>query len=303
MDKVALLQATSLFAGLSAKDLEELAQTLTVRKFKARQLIFRQGDPGSTLYIVAKGRVNIYLPASPDDLPLQTLQSGEYFGELALFDNQPRSASALAVTPVVLLELTQPVLMRCMAQRPNLALSLLRSLSTRLRATNALLYERAARNVDEEVEKQLTWQDRLADRVAELNGSWIFILGLIGLTFAWMMLNHSAFLTPIFDPYPFVFFNLILAILVALQGPLIMMSQNRQALKDRTRSETDYRVNLKNEMNIEMLLQEVKRFGTRLSHRLDDLEKNLNASQKEIDVDAEPRSHLSSSTHVNDRKD
>lgn len=303
MDKVALLQATSLFAGISAKDLEELAQTLAIRKFKARQIIFRRGDFGSTLYIVAKGQVNIYLPASPDDLPLQTLQPGEYFGELALFDNQPRSASALAVTSVVLLELTQPVLMRCIAQRPHLALSLLRSLSTRLRATNALLYERAARNVDEEVEKQLTWQDHLADRVAELNGSWIFIIGLIGITLAWMLLNNGSFLTPPFDPYPFVFFNLILAILVALQGPLIMMSQNRQALKDRTRSETDYRVNLKNEVNIEMLLQEIKRFGVRLSHRLDEIEKNLHVSQGEKFLDTDRRSQPSPSNHPNNHED
>lgn len=303
MNKVALLHATSLFAGIGAKDLEELAQTLTVQKFQAGQLIFRQGDFGCTLYIVAKGRVNIYLPASPNDLPLQTLQPGDYFGELALFDNQPRSASALAVTPVVLLELTQPVLMRCIAQRPNLALSLLRSMSTRLRATNALLYERAAKNVDEEVEKQLTWQDHLADRVAELNGSWVFITGLIGITLIWMLLNTSSFLTPSFDPYPFVFFNLILAILVALQGPLIMMSQNRQALKDRTRSETDYRVNLKNEVNIEMLLQEVKRIGTRLSHRLDGIEKNLHVSPKETSLDADLRSRPSPSTHPNNRED
>lgn len=305
MDKVALLQATSLFAGINAKDLEELAQTLIVRKFKARQLIFRQGDYGSTLYIVARGRVHIYLPASPDDLPLQTLEAGDYFGELALFDNQPRSASALAATPVVLLELTQAVLMQCIAQRPNLALSLLKSMSTRLRATNALLYERAAKNVDKEVEKQLTWQDHLADRVAELNGSWIFIIGLIGLTLIWMLLNTSAFLTPAFDPYPFVFFNLILAILVALQGPLIMMSQNRQALKDRTRSETDYRVNLKNEVNIEMLLQEVKRVGTRLSQRLDGVEKNLSASQGEkfLDVDRRSQPSPSPSTHPNHHED
>lgn len=303
VDKVALLQATSLFTGISAKDLEELAQTLSIKKFKARQLIFRQGDFGSTLYIVAKGQVNIYLPASPDDLPLQTLQPGEYFGELALFDNQPRSASALAVTPVVLLELTQPVLMRCMAQRPNLALSLLRSLATRLRATNALLSERAARNVDEEVEKQLTWQDRLADRVAELNGSWVFISGLIGITLIWMLLNTRSFLTPTFDPYPFVFFNLILAILVALQGPLIMMSQNRQALKDRTRSETDYRVNLKNEVNIEMLLQEVRRFGARFNHRLDGIEKNLHLPQGETKLDADRSGHPAPSTHPHNRKD
>ncbi|MGQ9872059.1 DUF1003 domain-containing protein [Leptodesmis sp.] len=106
-------------------------------------------------------------------------------------------------------------------------------------------------------------------------------------------------------PYPFVFFNLTLAILVALQGPLIMMSQNRQALKDRTRSETDYRINLKNEVNIEMLLQEVKRVGTRLSQRLDGIEKNLRASEGEKFLEADRRSQPppSPSTHPNHHED
>ena len=86
---------------------------------------------------------------------------------------------------------------------------------------------------------------KLADKVAELNGSWAFILFLLGLTVVWVVLNSVFRIT--FDEYPYQFFNLALAILVALQGPLIVMSQNRQSLKDRAQAETDFRVNLKNE--------------------------------------------------------
>ena len=98
--------------------------------------------------------------------------------------------------------------------------------------------------------------------MAALNGSWAFILFLIGLTVAWCVLNAGWMLRHPMDPYPFQFFNLALAILVGLQGPLIVMSQNRQSLKDRARADTDFKVNLKNEVNIETLLRELARTGS-----------------------------------------
>lgn len=278
MDRIALLQTISFFNGIAPADLADLAQTLGIRHYRAGELVFRQGDRGFTMYIVLKGQVNIYLPASPDNLPLQTIYPGEYFGELALFDNEPRSASALAMTPLTLLELTQDGLIAFIEKRPHIALTLLSTLANRLRATNALLSERAARNVDAEIDRRLTWQDRLADKVAELNGSWMFIIGLLGLTIVWMVMNDGGFWSPPFDPYPFVFFNLLLAILVALQGPLIMMSQNRQASNDRARSETDYKVNLKNEVNIEKLLLNLKQLSGDVSTRLDGIERTLQSS-------------------------
>ncbi len=243
-----------------------LGQNLVVHRYQAGQMIFHQGDIGSTLYIVFKGQVSIYLPAVPENVPLQTMMPGDYFGELALFDNEPRSASALALTDVVLLALSQEDMTAFILKRPHVALTLLMTLSARLRTTNSLLAQRATRNVAIEVDHRLTWQDRLADHVAALNGSWTFILILIGLIIGWVLINDGVMLRPPFDPYPFVFFNLILAILVALQGPLIVMSQNRQSLKDRVQAETDFRVNLKNEVNIERLLHEI----TRLSRQLND---------------------------------
>jgi uncharacterized membrane protein len=133
-------------------------------------------------------------------------------------------------------------------------------MSERLRETNTLLSERAAKNVDEEFEKHLSWSDRLADNVAALNGSWAFILFLIGMTMFWCAINSGWLFKSTMDPYPFQFFNLALAILVGLQGPLIVMSQNRQSLKDRARADTDFKVNLKNEVNIETLLRELAEF-------------------------------------------
>jgi uncharacterized membrane protein len=85
----------------------------------------------------------------------------------------------------------------------------------------------------------------------------MFIGGLLLVTVLWCALNSFLMVTSPPDPYPYQLFNLALGILVGLQGPLIMMSQNRQALKDRARADTDFKVNLKNELNIERLLHEV----------------------------------------------
>ena len=93
------------------------------------------------------------------------------------------------------------------------------------------------------------------------------------MTAGWCVVNSLGALHRPFDPYPYVFFNLVLAILVALQGPLIVMSQNRQSLKDRKSAETDFQVNLKNEVNIETILRELGEFRAEASQRLDALEK------------------------------
>ena len=263
-----------MFEGLAAEDLNHLASKLAERQLKAGELIFNQGDTGSSMYIVAVGHVNIHLPGEASRrVSLKDISRGEYFGELALFDDKPRSASALATTDATLLELSREVLSAYLERRPRAAMAILRTMAERLRETNAMLSERAAKNVVEEIEKNLTWQDRLADKVAELNGSWSFILGLGAVTVLWMILNKARLLGDGFDPYPYVFFNLLLAVLVALQGPLIVMSQNRQSLKDRAQAETDFKVNLKNEVNIETILRELGEFRSEASHRLDELEK------------------------------
>ena len=239
-------------------------------------MIFSQGDSGSAMYIVESGDVNIHLPGEASQrISLKDIARGEYFGELALFDDKPRSASALATTEAVLLELHRDTLEGYLERRPRAAMAILRTMSERLRETNALLSARVAKNVDEEFDKNLSWSDRLADNVAELNGSWKFILVLIGLTVMWCVVNTEIVLKAPLDPYPYQFFNLALAILVGLQGPLIVMSQNRQSLKDRARAETDFKVNLKNEVNIETLIRELSEFRAEAKDRIELLESRI----------------------------
>jgi CRP/FNR family cyclic AMP-dependent transcriptional regulator len=265
MNKNVLLQSIPLFKGLSSEDLDFLAYAVTLRSYKNNEIIFKQGDIGDTMYIVARGCVNIsVLDQASESISLKDLIRGEYFGELALIDDKPRSASAIATTDTDLLELTREMLSNYIHAEPRVAMTILRTMAGRLRDTNLLLSHRASVNVEEEIERNLSWSDRLADRVAELNGSWMFIISLGGLTVGWMIINSPTIFSQSFDPYPYVFYNLLLAIIVSLQGPLIVMSQNRKAIGDRIRSEADYKVNLKNEVNIEMILQEVQHISNHL---------------------------------------
>jgi len=110
--------------------------------------------------------------------------------------------------------------------------------------------EMLTRDVESEYEEKIGLGERLADMVAEFGGSWKFIFLFSGLMAAWMAVNTFLLRAGAFDPYPYILLNLILSTLAAVQAPIIMMSQNRQAAKDRARSEHQYEINLKSEISL-----------------------------------------------------
>lgn len=112
-------------------------------------------------------------------------------------------------------------------------------------------------NIETEIEEELTLGQRMADKIAEFGGSWVFIISFFLFILIWMGLNIWVFATKPFDPYPFILLNLILSCLAAIQAPIIMMSQNRQEEKDRKRSIHDYKINLKAEMEIKILSDKI----------------------------------------------
>jgi len=307
-----LLAQISLFQGLADEDREALGTGLAEKTFKAGHIVFSQGDKGASMYIVQSGAVQNYLPSADKDLPpvvLKDLRTGEFFGELAIFDDKPRSASVRAMVDTILLELTREQLGEHLGRSTRAAMTILSEMAERLRETNSMLSQRAAKDVVKEFEENLTWGQRLADKVAELNGSWAFILMLLGLTALWCIVNMPAIAPHVglatlgddgkviggFDPFPYILYNLVLAILVSLQGPLIVMSQNRQTSKDRAQAETDFRVNLKNEVGIEKMLAELGAMRAETNKRLEALASGSRADRVRAEVPAKsPGGPLSS---------
>jgi uncharacterized membrane protein len=110
--------------------------------------------------------------------------------------------------------------------------------------------ELLSRDVNAEFERELTFGERVADKVASFGGSWTFMMIFGAVLLVWIAVNSFVLVRRPFDPYPFILLNLVLSCLAAIQAPVIMMSQNRHAAKDRLRAENDYRVNLKAELEI-----------------------------------------------------
>jgi uncharacterized membrane protein len=253
MRRQELLANIPLFESLTEDDLAALSARLEEVSFEADEIVFHQGAEGSALFLIEDGAVEISYGEGRGRVALATLFTGQYFGELSLFDGAPRSATATAVKPSRLMRLDRDDLVDFVNKNPSAALRIIAEMSERLRQTNELMSQQVSRNVLEEAEERLTFGQRVADRVASFGGSWPFIFLFGALMVVWMGVNIIR--ATDFDPYPFILLNLCLSTLAALQAPIIMMSQNRQSTKDKLLAENDYKVNLKAEMEISTILR------------------------------------------------
>lgn len=125
-----------------------------------------------------------------------------------------------------------------------------------------LFDEPIAIDVDKQAAENETWQDRLADKLTEICGSWGFIIWFVFIIALWMTINivlAYKYADKAFDPYPFILLNLVLSCISALQAPIIMMSQNRAAAKDTLRGKNDYKIDLKSELILEELHDQIKK--------------------------------------------
>ena len=260
---VATLRSVPLFSSLDSKATAILGEYLTIHDYPGAATICRTGDPGDAMYLIDVGKVQISITdADGHVVTLAELGPGDFFGEMAMLDGQGRSANATAIEDARLAKLTRDDFLTFMRSDPRVTLEMLTALTQRLRRTDELLRHRVSRNVNQEEALRMTFADRAADRIAEFGGSWKFIIFSIALFALWIGANTFLLTRKPFDPFPFMLFNLALNMVTALQAPIIMMSQNRQAHKDRLRANLDYQVNLKNEL----LLSDIIR-------RLDELTK------------------------------
>jgi uncharacterized membrane protein len=255
MDRTELLQKIPLFESLEDDDLAALGNKLREVSVEAGHMVFAQGDEGDAMYVIEDGAVDIVAGSGKQKVILTALFKQQYFGELSLLDGAPRSASAVASRATHLLALDRDDFVEFIKKRPDAALSIMHEVGERIRATNELMTRTVTRNVLEEEDKKLTMGERVADMVAAFGGSWPFIFMFGGFMAVWMVWNSLLGQPLAFDPLPFMFLNLFLSTLAALQAPIIMMSQNRQSTKDKALAVNDFQVNLKNEVSIDKILR------------------------------------------------
>ena len=272
---VETLRQVPLFESLDNEAAHELCELLESLDCKSGAVLFRAGDEGDAMYLIEDGKVRICVRAKDGhEVTLTELGRGDFFGEMALvLDDQRRSADARIAEDARLAVLSREHFLSFVRSNPNVALELLSALANRLRHTDELLRHSATRNVNVEEAAQLTFADRAADVIAEFGGSWKFIFTAIGFLVLWVVANTLLLTQRPFDKYPFILLNLVLNMIFALQAPIIMMSQNRQAHKDRLRADLDYQLNLKNELALNEVLERLKalerNYGERKSDEYD----------------------------------
>jgi len=259
-DLSARLRSVPIFAALDDAAVEELCTLLTPAEFEAGKQLFHVGDAGNAMYLIENGHVRIYvIDADGRDVTLAELGQGDFFGEMAMIDGHGRSANAVVTERAHVAVLTRENFLTFVSSDARIVLEMLSAITNRLRRTDELLRHRVSRNANEEDAKNLTLADRAADVIAEFGGSWKFISASIVFTLAWIAFNTWALLNKGFDPYPYVLLNLVIGMIASLSAPIIMMSQNREAQKDRLRADLDYQVNLKNEMLLTEILRRLEK--------------------------------------------
>ena len=269
------LSRVSLFRRLEAEELEKLAAEVEQVHYKSGQTIFNESDRGDALYVVESGSVRIWvLDEDISPVTLAELKPGDFFGELAVLDRGPRSTNATAIVDTELHRLSSDDFQKFLVTHPEASIDVICEIGARMRQTNLLVTNRVTRNINVEMEEKATVGQRVADKVASFGGSWTFIVIYLGFLAIWMALNsfvlihygHGEFGAQ-YDPYPYILLNLMLSMTAALQAPIIMMSQNRAAEKDRLAAEQDFKVNLKSEL----MLEELTRRGRERDARLEEL--------------------------------
>ena len=273
-DEAQSLARVPLFKRLEPHELEHLAEEVDQVNYKAGETIFNEHDRGDALYILEEGSVRIWVyDEDVKEVTLAQLKPGDFFGELAVLDRGERSSSATAITDIHLHRLSSDDFQQFLTDHPDAAIDVICEIAQRMRQTNMLVSQRASRNINVEMEAKSTIGQRIADRVASFGGSWTFIIIYLSFLVAWMAFNTFVLVHygrgeegAQFDPYPYILLNLMLSMTAALQAPIIMMSQNRAAEKDRLAAEQDFKVNLKSELMLEELIRKQRERDAQMDH-------------------------------------
>jgi len=262
-DEAQSLARVPLFKRLEPHELEHLAAEIDQVDYKAGETIFHEHDRGDALYVLEEGAIRIWVTDEDlEEVTLAELKPGAFFGELAVLDRGERSSSATAIVDSHLHRLSSDDFQKFLIDHPDCAIDVICEIGARMRQTNLLVSQRASRNINVQMEEKLTIGQRVADKVASFGGSWSFIMLYSGALLIWMGINTFMLAHyghgengAQFDPYPYILLNLMLSMTAALQAPIIMMSQNRAAEKDRLAAEQDFKVNLKSELMLEELIR------------------------------------------------
>lgn len=272
-----VLRDVPLFSLLDDDETAVLAGQVELKRFAARQRIYKAGDAGGQAYVMVTGMVRVTtLDQDHQEVVMDEPAHGEFFGFASMLDQTPHQTTAVALEETTCLEIGREDIAHLIERKPHAGMDLLTTLGRQFHASQELVRLRTTRNVNELIEEESTFGDRIADEVARFGGSWRFIITfgvvLVVYTAVNVLLNTRAW-----DPYPFILLNLFLSMLAAIQAPVIMMSQNRQDTKDRLRGELDYEVNRRAESEIQIMARKLNLLDEKIGD-VEDLVRSMKKS-------------------------
>jgi CRP/FNR family cyclic AMP-dependent transcriptional regulator len=265
------LRGIPLFDALDDRARRVLAGEVEARRIGPGDIVFRPGDRGQCVYIVREGTVEVFVEDDKQQkIVLQTATRGALFGELTVYES-PRASTAACVEPGEIIELDRHDLRLLFRHSPETAIDVLESISEQTRRADALLCNQSSVNVNEEFEEQLTPSERFADLIAAVAGSVPFAaLHVVWFT-AWITINTTDLGIPRFDPFPFGLLTMIVSLEAIFLSIFVLISQNRQAEKDRMHAEVDYQVNVRAELEVSLLHEKYDRMHAEVMRQLTDL--------------------------------
>jgi len=246
-----VLKQVPLFALLDDDETALLAGKVELKTFAPRQRIYKMGEPGGRAYVLVSGKVRVTtVDQDHEEVVLDEPTTGDFFGFASMLQQTPHETGAVALEETVCVEVDRDDIFELIQRKPHAGMDMLSVLGRQYHAAHQLVRVRSMRNINEVIEEEATFGERIADAVARFGGSWTFIIA-FGVTLV-VYASVNVFLKgSAWDPYPFILLNLFLSMLASVQAPVIMMSQNRQDTKDRLRGELDFDVNRRAEAEIQ----------------------------------------------------
>jgi len=275
-----LINKVAFFSLLDTKERTTLTNMFKVLPLREGQVLFRFGDPGDAFYVVKTGQMELFtLDHGGSKITLAICGPESFFGELSLFDGGARTATAVALEDSALLVLSREKLLLFLEQNPTAAMNMLKVMGQRIRNTGDLLRQRVTRNVNDELEDRRTVSERMADGIAKICGSMYFLLLHVLLFAFWISWNiepiyHSGnnwMGRAVFDPFPFGLLAMSVSVEAIILSTCLLISQNRQSAKDRIRSDIEYEVNLKAELEVAHLHEKINHMHAEILSRLHEL--------------------------------
>jgi uncharacterized membrane protein len=275
------LAGVPLFSLLDEQERATLAERIDLVTEPKGKVIFRYGDPGGSMYVVRAGLVELsFANDTGDKIVLERAGPGDFFGEISLLDGGSRTASATVLEDLDALLVDRGDLDELFRIKPAAALDLLTATGKHLRETSGKLRHTVSRNLNADEEDRRTRVMKVADWISAFSGSMPFLVIHMVIFSAWIVLNVRPLSSlPVggFDPYPFGLLTMAVSLEAIFLSVFVLLSQNRQAERDRRRNDVEFDVNLKAELQIAHMHRKVDEQHEEVLARMDRIEKLLAA--------------------------